>query len=499
LKPSPRAWSLVTLAVATVALGAGSPDCAHAKSTSHTKPASHPKPPSHAVASKKANEAGLGRPYYDKGERLLVLPYRGGEPSYTRGTLRLPPRVYFDFDEEASGIGILNEVVFDHPTWLGWAMAPHGAKNAQTRLTLMFKRPTTVSVTLDAHRHALLLMPSTDFQGAATPAPLAVVSPRVAIPGSARTPQELYPSPVSEAYPTPDTQPPESPLPMPELSMAPHPDVHTPGFVFHPATPAPLPSSEPSASSVATPFVHPPFRTPQAQAPEARPTLTPFTPYTPDAYRPAPPTDATSSLGLVLPAYTYDETDPALGVATHADLPLAMDGRVVFGDVWPGWNAQIDAHVLGLTTFDAFHALHPRQEWGVQATVLRQAFWSGVGLQYGLGYLARYQSSPGASGGSFATTPWRLAHGPSLQAGLRLPVIDASGWAVRLEGSAVPMLLNGLPSGVPALPWMWGYAFEVGVEAPLGALRLGGGYRRAAFNAEGYAELYQGPYLSLRL
>lgn len=441
LRPENPAWTesevrrltLLGLAVLVGALALGTPGPADARTrkhrssymrvhqslrksraTSRHKPS--PKPP-----ARKPSGTTVERPRYEDADRLLVVPFKGPQPAYTRGTLRLPPRLYFDFDADAPKVGSLNEVVFDHPTWLGWTFAPHGGIAGRARVTFIFKRPTSVAVTVDAKHHALLLMPAQMFLQA-TPTPLPLPSP------------------------TPTPEP--SPTPTPEPSPTP--------------TPTPVPTPTPT------------------------PTPTP---------RPTPPPPR---LRVGMPVWTYDEDDAAAGVAVHADSVPALEAGLRLDGLLQGWSADLSARSLGLTYTDGTNALHARQEWDAGLVAWHALNTGAIATAVGLAYDVRVQTAASSgSGTGFGFVPWRVAHGPTALGTLRLPVIDSSGWDVRLTGGVAPALFNVMPADTPALPWLWGYRLEAALDAPLGPLDLALGYRRMAYTGDGYAEIFQGPFVTL--
>ncbi|MDB5099564.1 MAG: hypothetical protein JWM80_3985 [Cyanobacteria bacterium RYN_339] len=421
MKPTPRACTLLAVLLACTSLASGPADAARRRPVRHPNPAAAtkatPRPPGRAT---------IGRPKYDASERLLVVPYKGDEPAYTRGVLRLPPRVVFDFDADAPGLPLVNEVVFSHPSWLGWSLAPRGGKGGHARVTLVLKRAVTVTVVVDAKRHALLLIPA----GA---------------PDQPPTPAPRKPSAVPESTPAPV----KSPTPTPT-----------------PALPSPLPSPSPVAHPSLTPM--PATPTPKPTMPPPRPTVAPVRQATAGGPR----------LAVELPLLAYDQASPAQHVdgvlmpGLHADIPMGIPLGA------SAWSLGLDGRYLAPAYLDAAGALHARQEGWLAATALTRLPLGAVDLEGGLGWAVRLQNNVSAPGAFW--------HGPALHAGLNLPVIDGSGWAVRVGGGLMPYLVS---SAGPT----WGHELAVAFEVPLGNLALDVGYRR--FGVGG--EVFQGPYVSL--
>jgi hypothetical protein len=246
------------------------------------------------------------------------------------------------------------------------------------------------------------------------------------------------------------------------------------------ATPTPKPSATPEATP--TPTASPTATPTPSPSPTPRPSPT-FTP-TPTPKPTLPPPRATEApalplatggprLAVELPVLAYDQASPA----THLDAQL-MPGVHVGVPLPGGWALGLDGRYLAPAYLDAGGVLHARQEGWLAAALSRRLPLGAVELDGGLGYFARLQNNVNAPAASW--------HGPQLRAALNLPVIDGSGWAVRLDGGLMPYLASAAGA-------TWGHELAVGFEVPLGTLALDVGYRR--FGVGG--EVFQGPYLSL--
>jgi hypothetical protein len=175
-----------------------------------------------------------------------------------------------------------------------------------------------------------------------------------------------------------------------------------------------------------------------------------------------------------LPILTYDQGSPAV----HADLVAMPIARVAVPLGASAWSLGLDGRYLDLAyrEADAAATLHARREAWLAATAWRRFGLGAVTLDGGVGYFARWQTDT-------ASVLW---HGPQLRAALDLPVIDGSGWAVRVGGGVMPYLFGG--SG-----YTWGHDLAVAFEVPLGTFALDLGYRRFGLGGE----VFQGPYVSL--
>jgi hypothetical protein len=419
---SPRVFTLSVALLAALALASGPADAARARHRP-TRPAAAKATP------RPIAKVTLGRPKYDPVEKLLVVPYKGDEPAYARGTLRLPPRVVFDFDADAPGLPAITETVVGHPSFLSWALAPRAAKGGHARITLTLKRAVAVTVMVDPKRHALLLVPEHPATPApATPVPTATPTPVVVVP----------PTPLG------------SPSPAPSAGLAPVGSPMPAGSPKPSATPTASPKPTPMATPTPKPTLPPPAATPRPAA--SRLVL--------DQPR----------LELELPLLSYDQGNPA----AHADMvPMPAMRLALPMDTW---TLGLDGRTLALAYPDAGTLRFHREAW-LSAMGTRRFGLGAVGLDGGVGYFLRTQND------LTSTTAW---HGPKLAAALELPVIDGSGWAVRVGGGLMPYLFSNAGGS-------WGHELSVAFEVPLGPWALDVGYRRLGIGGE----VLQGPYVSL--
>lgn len=420
----------------------------------------------------------LGRPRYDAEENGLRVPYVGAVPSFTRGTLKHPPRIYLDFRAPSRLTGVISEGVPTHPVWLSWAMAPRDRHH--TRLTLVFRRETAVTVTVDRERGILLIIPR-----------LPAVLPLPSSPGiPSRPPAAVSPSP-RESAPT---------MPTPSLAPA------------SPAVPSepPAPMTPPPAAAV-TPA---PSATIASATPLVRPTPKPTfrVPTSPEPMASAGPLEW--GVGGSLAAGIYEEAPIGSNVTSRADV-LRMQGLSLRAQVggegnrraiaygWlPGWGAGLDLYGVSMTLPDTVVAgsLQARQELRFQGQLTRALRVQPLELEGGLGLLGRYESTqragtPGALGQ--VLSGWRLLVGPELVAGGRVPLGFVPGLDLYGEGAIAPLVLSLQPVEAAPYPMLSASRVEVGLAARVAGLDIGLGYRRWALSGAGYGEVFSGPVLEL--
>ncbi|MEB3329604.1 MAG: hypothetical protein VKQ33_10265 [Candidatus Sericytochromatia bacterium] len=451
------------------------------------------------VSGARADRAALvERPRWLPAEQALQLRYHGGAPRWTQGTLTGPHRVYVDLDARCRVVGVLTEGVARHPALVGWAMAPR--EGTRTRITMLFRVPTAVSIRVDPGKRMLWLVPRPMTAAAPASAPPAVPPPpRVAqlrlrpssfgpAPDLPAPRVSLPPSPTPTPVPTPDL---EAILDGLEALDGPSPLPSEPGSGVLPVPPAsaePGPEPLPAASTA-------PFPTPLALAPGSSQ---------------APPFDLHLATAGMLGAYELDL--PVDAMTARADSASVVGGRLngrwALGppaaaevDGWlPWWSLQLDAWASSLAYLDPriANGLHARQAWRAHAAVLRGVRLSPLELQGGLGLLARHQLDwqavvPVAGVPLLATSRTTLA--PELALFARVPVV--AGLELYGEGALAPVawVLDGAGLAEPA-PTS-GSRWEAGVGWAWGGLRVAVGYRRWGLGGVGYTEVLSGPVVTV--
>ena len=458
----------------------------------------------------------LGRPTYDANEQGLRLPFAGSVPVYTRGSLKSPPRIFFDFDAPSRLTTVVSAGVPGHPVWLSWAMAPRD--KVKTRLTLVFRRDTSISVRVDRERGFLMIVPripapEPSLRPVTGPAPVDESLP--VLPEA--TPQPLprrtappTPAPARPASPRPTMTPwiPASPRPTmtPWIPVSPRPTM-TPWMPT--STPLPMPSAMPTDLGL--------IYLPGSPDPAETPTITISTPGpAPIAPVPTPPPALRAPGGADMLAQTsaaygfYEEVPVGSTMAARADSQRILGARLltrmwpggrqrVLADGWlPWWGLGLDLYGANVAYTDPAVAsvLHARQEWRSHLALTRGIRLSPLELQGGVGLLGRYETSSTAGSGTGSVgTGWRAVFAPELVALGRIPLF--AGLEIYGEGAMAPFALTWMPATAAAAPSLSGSRFELGLAGNWSGLRLGAGYRRWSMAGAGYGETFQGPVLTL--
>ena len=476
-------------------------------------------PPALVAQASTSATSMLGRPRYDANEQGLRVPFAGTVPIYTRGTLKGPPRIFLDFDAPTRLPSVVSEGVPNHPVWLSWAMAPRD--KGKTRLTMVFRRDTTISVRVERERGHLVIVPR-------IPAPDGGLTP---ITGPTPIVDESLPA-LPEATPAPRRTTPATPRPTPWAAPSPRPTM-TPGLPPSPRPPM-TPWIPPAPRPTMTPWM--PVRTPQplptpsalptdlgliylpgSPEPNETPTITISTPSpAPLAPVTTPPpavrgTGGADTLAQTSAAYGYYEEVPVgTNVASRADNQRIWGTRLLTR-LWPGgraatladgwlpwWGLGLDVYGANVAYTDpaTAGALHARQEWRSHLAFTRGIRLSPLELQGGVGLMGRYESTwlAGATAGQ-VTPGWRAIVAPELVALGRIPLVG--GLELYGEGAMAPFALSWVPATAAAAPSLSGSRFEAGLAGTWGGLRLGAGYRRWSMTGAGYGETFQGPVLTL--
>jgi hypothetical protein len=442
--------------------------------------------------------AWVERPRWQPVEHALQLRYHGGAPRWTQGTLTGPHRVYVDLDARCRVVGVLTEDVARHPALVGWAMAPR--EGTHTRVTMVFRAPTAVSVRVDPAQRVVWLVPQ-------VAAPAASPVPSSPVPSPPRVAQlRLRPSSFGPApeLPAPRFSPTPSPLPSPP----PTPDLQAILAGLEALDrPLPLPS-EPGSGVLPVPTAS----TEASPAPQPLP-APPTAPFPTPVVLPAGPKAAPFDLHLASAGMlgTYELGLSADNMAARADSASVVGGRLngrwalgppaaAAADGWmPWWSLQLDAWASSLTYLDPriANGLHARQAWRAHAAVLRGVKLSPLELQGGLGFMARHQLDWQAilpvSGVALSATS-RTTLAPELALFARVPVV--AGLELYGEGTLAPVawvLDGGTTEPAPTSGTRW----EAGVGWTLGGLRVAAGYRRWGLGGVGYTEVLSGPVVTV--
>lgn len=491
----------------------------------------------------------LGRPRYDANEQGLRVPFAGTVPIYTRGSLKAPPRIFLDFDAPTRIATVVSEGVPNHPVWLSWAMAARD--KGKTRLTMVFRRDTSISVRVDRDRGYLMIVPripapdealrpvtgptpideSLPALPEATPAPrrTAAPLPTPAMPRPTMTP--WIPTPRDGLVPTDGRDAGSRPV-SPRPTMTPW--IPTPRDGLVPAdgrdagsrpasprptmtpwipvrTPAPLPA--PSALPTDLGLIY----LPGSPEPAETPTITISTPSpAPLAPVPTPPPAMRGSGGTDVLAQTsaaygfYDEVPVGSTMAARSDSQRILGTRLltrlwpggrmpVVADGWlPWWSLGLDLYGGNVAYTDpaVTSALHARQEWRSHLSFARGIRLSPLELQGGVGVMGRYETNwlAGTAAGTVATG-WRAIVAPELVLLGRLPLFG--GLELYGEGAMAPFALTWVPASAAAAPSLSGTRFETGLAGTWSGLRFGAGYRRWSMTGAGYGETFQGPVVTL--
>ncbi|MEB3222343.1 MAG: hypothetical protein VKS61_09730 [Candidatus Sericytochromatia bacterium] len=447
--------------------------------------------------------AWVERPRWHVAEQGLQLRYHGGPPRWTQGTLTGPHRVYVDLDARCRVVGVLTESVLRHPALAGWAMAPR--EGSHTRITMLFRAPTAVSVRVDPAERVLWLVPQAPGVAASSPPP---VGPPVSTAAPPRVAQmRLRPSGFGPAPQLPSPRVDVAPSPLPTASPAPDLQAILAGLEAL-DRPSPQPSEPgagvlpvPGAAAEPTPVPLPapptaPFPSPVVLAPPLAPATPPF-----DMHL--------ATAGMVGP---YEVAFPADNMTARTDSAHVVGGRLngrwALGppapagtDGWlPWWSLQLDAWASSLAYLDPriANGLHARQAWRLQAAALRGVRLSPLELQGGLGLMARHQLDWQAVvpvGGAPLSATSRTLLAPELALFARVPVVG--GLELYGEGALAPVAfaLDGSSATEP-VPTN-GSRWEAGVGWTHGGLRVAAGYRRWMLGGMGYTEVLSGPVLTV--
>lgn len=456
----------------------------------------------------------LGRPRYDANEQGLRVPFAGTVPIYTKGTLKGPPRIFFDFDAPTRIATVVSEGVPNHPVWLSWAMAPRD--KTKTRLTMVFRRDTSIAVRVDRERGYFTIVPRIPAPDQ-TPRPVTGPTP---IDESLPLLPEATPAPRRTATPMPlptpamprPTMTPWIP-PSPRPTMAPW--IPSPRPTMTPWIPSPRPTATPSALPTDLGLIY----LPGSPEPAETPDVTLATP-SPAALAPVPtPPPAARAVGnadvLAQTAIAYgylDEVPVGSTMAARADNQRITGARLqtrlwpggrqaVVADGWlPWWGLGFDLYGSNVAYADPAipAALHSRQEWRTHLALTRGIRLSPLELAGGVGAVARYENAWTA--GTTATagavgTAWRAVLAPELVLNGRVPLFG--GLEIYGEGAMAPFALTYVPASAAAAPSLSGTRFEVGLAGTWSGLRLGAGYRRWSMAGAGYGETFQGPVVTL--
>jgi hypothetical protein len=195
----------------------------------------------------------------------------------------------------------------------------------------------------------------------------------------------------------------------------------------------------------------------------------------------------------------YRERYPAGQVDTSID-GVRMQGVEAEGH-WPAsWVEllRLDATSYAFQDLNLPASAHVRDAWRGEAAVLYHLGWGGLGLDLGPGYMLRYETanSTGAPPApSYAFSSGRILHGP--EAAVRLRWRIGWGFGVSADVAATPYLFTTVDNDLPALPTLWGYRAEAGLEQELGPLTIGLAIRERAVLGDGYEEGFLGPGLWL--
>lgn len=472
----------------------------------------------------------LGRPRYDANEQGLRVPFAGTVPIYTKGTLKGPPRIFLDFDAPTRIATVVSEGVPNHPVWLSWAMAPRD--KGKTRLTMVFRRDTSIAVRVDRERGFLTIVPRIPApdealrpvtgptpideslpllpEAAATPAPRRTATP---VPHAS-----VQPLPTPRATMTPWIPPSPRPtmtpwIPSPRPTMTPW--IPSPRPTMTPWIPSPRPTATPSALPTDLGLIY----LPGSPEPNETPNITISTP-SPAALAPVPtPPPGVRAVGNVdvlaqtAIAYGYlDEVPVGSTMAARADNQRIAGARLqtrlwpggrqaVVADGWlPWWGLGLDVYGSNVAYVDPAiaSALTSRQEWRTHLAITRGIRLSPLELMGGVGAVARYENAwtagtTGTAGG--VGTAWRAVLAPELVLNGRVPLFG--GLEIYGEGAMAPFAVAYVPASAAALPALTGTRFEAGLAGTWSGLRLGAGYRRWSMTGAGYGETFQGPVVTL--
>jgi len=394
--------------------------------------------------------------YYDPTMAAFVVPYEARLPAVETHVLAAPPRVTLDF---APGLGLKRPIggaITGDPLLAAWAMAP--AAGGRVRLTLTFRRPAAVELHDDGLHHRLVLAPIAASPPSPTPSPAPTATP---------TPGRTEPLPLVSFLPIVPTA---SPSPTPSAALLP--------------SPLPTPAGAPSSAATPGPVA------PSPAAPSPAPTVAP----------PAP--GAATELARLRPDVfltSYAEHYPA-GQVDTAIAGVRVQGIELEGH-WPSpWVelARLDAASYAFQDLNLPGSTHVRDAWRGELAAMYELAWGPLALDLGPGYMLRVE--PASHTGvpptpTYAFSSVRLLHAPEVTARLRWQV----GWGLGLyaDAAVMPYVFSAIDGDLPALPSLFGYRAEAGVEQALGPVILGLAYRQRALTGSGYDEAFGGPGLWL--